>query len=176
MTINSQPFFSAVQFGPSGPPLLLTTNVGSSYALGGDIGLRSQSPAGIRWGASYALVSTTNHTTLNQAALPTSAIDYAASVPRSVVDGNLGTHEVASKWIFRRGGIELPRLPRYGTSIYLEPIEVRNYLMMNRRAGYNLTDSVTLSLTGQRFTTSRLYQTAAPPVERQLIVSLTARF
>ncbi len=66
MTINSQPFFSAVQFGPSGPPLLLTTNVGSSYALGGEIGLRGQSPAGIRWGASYALVSTTNHTTLNQ--------------------------------------------------------------------------------------------------------------
>jgi hypothetical protein len=90
MTINSQPFFSAVQFGPSGPPLLLTTNVGSSYALGGEIGLRGQSPAGIRWGASYALVSTTNHTTLNQAALPTSAIDYAASVPRYVVDGNLG--------------------------------------------------------------------------------------
>jgi outer membrane receptor for ferrienterochelin and colicins len=62
------------------------------------------------------------------------------------------------------------------TSIYLEPIEVRNYLTMNRRAGYKLTDSVTLLLTGQRFNTSRLYQTAAPPVERQLIVSLTARF
>jgi outer membrane receptor for ferrienterochelin and colicins len=175
--IISQPFSSAVQFGPSGLPLLLTTNVGSSDALGGEIGLRGQSPAGIRWGASYALVSTTNHTTLNQGPFPTSAIDYAASVPRHVVDGNLG---------YTWGRVELDLQARWqssyidyrgtGTSIYLEPIEVRNYLTMNGRAAYKLTDSLTLSLTGQQFNTSHLYQTAAPPVERQLIVSLTARF
>jgi outer membrane receptor for ferrienterochelin and colicins len=175
--IISQPFSSALQFSPSGIPLLLTTNVGSSDAFGGEIGLRGQSPSGLRWGASYALVSTTNHTTLNQGPLPTSAIDYGASVPRHVIDANLG---------YTWGRVELDAQARWqssymdyralGNSIYLEPVEVQNYLTLNGRVAYKLTDSLTLALTGQQFNTSRLYQTAGPPVERQLIVSVTARF
>jgi outer membrane receptor for ferrienterochelin and colicins len=175
--IISQPLSSAVQFGPTGIPLLLTTNVGSSEAFGGEIGLRGQAPSGVRWGTSYALVSTTNHTTLNQGPLPTSAINYGLSVPRHVVDGNLG---------YNWGRAELDLQARWqssyldyrgtGASIFLQPVEVRNYVTVNGRLGYRLTDTVTLALTGQQLNASRLYQTAAPPVERQVIASVTVRF
>ena len=51
-----------------------------------------------------------------------------------------------------------------------------NYLTVNGRIGYNVTDHLTVALAAQQFNTSQLYQTAAPPVERRVIVSLTARY
>ncbi len=173
----SQPLSSALRFTPAGIPLLTTTNVGSSDAFGGEFDLRGQSPAGVRWNASYALVTTTDHTTLNHWASPTSSIDYALSVPRNVVSGGIG---------YTWNQVELDMQGRWqssyrdfrptGVGFYLQPVEVRNYITVNGRAAYKLTDHVTLALTGQQLNTSRLYQTAAPPVERRLIASVTVRF
>jgi hypothetical protein len=41
--------------------------------------------------------------------------------------------------------------------------------------GYRLTDSLTLALAAQQFNQSQLSETAGPPVQRQIIVSLTLR-
>jgi iron complex outermembrane receptor protein len=175
--IIAQPFSAPVQIGPTGLPLLLTSNVGSSAAIGGEIGLRGQTQSGFRWTASYALVSTTNHTTLNQGPVLTSAIDYALSVPRHVVDLGIG---------FTRDRLELDLQGRWqssymdyrptGVSFFLQPVEVDNYVTVNGRAAYKLTEQLTAALTVQQLNTARLYQTAAPPVERRIIASLTARF
>jgi len=62
-----------------------------------------------------------------------------------------------------------------GNGFTLQPYTVDNYLTMNGRIGYNITDHLTVAL-AQQFNTSRLYQTSAPPVERRVIVSLTARY
>jgi outer membrane receptor for ferrienterochelin and colicins len=63
-----------------------------------------------------------------------------------------------------------------GNGFTLQPYTVDNYLTMNGRIGYNITDHLTVALAAQQFNTSRLYQTSAPPVERRVIVSLTARY
>jgi iron complex outermembrane receptor protein len=175
--IISQPLSSGLQFTTSGLPLLVATNVGSSAAFGGEFALRGESPSGVRWNASYALVSTTNHTTLNRGPLATSAIDYGLSVPRNVISGGIG---------YTWDRVELDAQGRWqsayrdyrstGFGFYLQPVEIRNYLTINGRAGYKLNEHVTLALTAQQFNTSRLYQTAGPPVERRIIASLTARF
>ncbi len=58
----------------------------------------------------------------------------------------------------------------------MQPYTVNNYVTMNGRIGYNVTDHVTVALSAQQFNTSRLYQTSAPPVERRIIASLTVRY
>ena len=141
------------------------------------LGLHGQTPGGFRWSASYALASTTDHTTLNRGPPATSTIDYALSAPRNVVDASIG---------YTRDRVEVDLQVRWqssfidyrptGASFYLQPVEVRNYVTANARVAYKLTDRLTAALTAQQFNTSRLYQTAGPPVERRIIASLTARF
>ena len=175
--IISPPLSSAIQFSPYGLPLALATNVGSTEAFGGEIGVKGQTQAGLRWGASYALVSTVNHTTLNQGPFITAPINYDLSVPRHVVNVNIGyTWERVELDLQGRWQSSYLDYRGTGVSVFVQPVEVRNYITVNGRAGYKLTDNLTLALTGQQFNTSRLYQTAGPPVERRLIVSLTAKF
>ncbi len=73
--IISQPLSSPVQFGAGGAPLLLSSNVGSSSAIGAEIGIKGHSASGLRWNFSYAFVATSDDTTLNQGSAPTSVID-----------------------------------------------------------------------------------------------------
>jgi len=62
------------------------------------------------------------------------------------------------------------------STFYLQPVMVDNYVTLNARIGYHLTDHVTLALSAQQFNTSRLYQSAAPPVERRIMGTLTVRY
>jgi len=175
--IISQPLSSAVQFGPGGVPVLLSSNVGSSAAAGGEIGIKGQSASGWRWNASYAFVATSNQTTLNQGPAPTSAINYARSVPRNVVIGGLGyTWEQFELDMQARWQSSYQDFRSDATSFDLQPVTVQNYLTLNGRIGYRITEHVTLALSAQQFNTGLLYQTAAPPVERRIIASLTVRY
>ncbi len=175
--IISQPLSSAVQFGPGGVPVLLSSNVGSSSAAGGEIGIKGQSASGWRWNASYAFVATSNHTTLNQGPAPTSAINYARSVPRTVVVGGLGyTWEKLELDMQARWQSSYQDFRSDATSFDLQPVTVQNYLTLNGRIGYRITEHVTVALSAQQFNTGLQYQTAAPPVERRIIASLTVRY
>jgi len=53
---------------------------------------------------------------------------------------------------------------------------VPNYLTLNARIAYRLTDNFTAAVTAQQFNRSRMLRAAAPPVERQIIAGVTARF
>jgi hypothetical protein len=58
----------------------------------------------------------------------------------------------------------------------LQPVEVRNYLSLNARIGYRLTEHLVAAVTAQQFNQSSLLQTAGPPVERRVLASITAGF
>jgi hypothetical protein len=58
----------------------------------------------------------------------------------------------------------------------LQPVEAHNYVTLNARVGYRLTDNFTASATAQQFNVSRLLQTAGPPVERRVLVGITGHF
>jgi outer membrane receptor for ferrienterochelin and colicins len=175
--IISQPLSSPVQFDQFGVPLLLTSNVGSSSAAGAEIGINGHSASGWRWNASYSFVATSDHTTLNQGPAPTSAIDYARSVPQHVLIGGIGyTWEKLELDAQVRWQSSYQDYRSTGDGFTLQPFTVDNYVTMNGRIGYQVTDHVTVALAAQQFNTSRLYQTAAPPVERRIIASLTVRY
>jgi iron complex outermembrane receptor protein len=163
--------------GPTGLPVLLAGNVGSSNAAGAEIGIKGHSESGFRWQLGYAFVATTDNTVLNRGSLVTSAVDYARSVPRNAVTAGIG---------YTRDQLEIDLLGRWQSSyrdfqissspLLLQPIEVRNYLTLNARIGYRLTDNFTAAVTMQQFNVSRALQAAGPPVERRVIAGIAARF
>jgi iron complex outermembrane receptor protein len=177
MDLISQPFAVPPVIGPSGVPVLLAGNVGSSDAAGVELGVKGHSGTGLRWQLNYAFAYTTDATVLNQGGLLTSTIDYAHSVPRHVVTAGIG---------YTRDRLEMDLLGRWQSSYLdfqylppsaqLRPVEVQNYVTLNARVGYRLTDHFIAAVTAQQFNQSRIMQTAGPPVERQIIASITVRF
>lgn len=171
----SEPFSTPPAIGPVGVPLLLASNVGRSDAIGAELGIHGHAPTGLRWNLSYSFVVTTNDTTLNGGSIPTSPINYASSVPRHVVVGGIGyTHERWEIDLMSRWQSSYSDFQTIGSS--LQSVEVANYISLNARIGYRLTDSLTVAATVRQFNTSRLMQTAGPAVERQAIASINAHF
>src|SRR6185312_6232445 len=125
----TQPLGAAVTFGPTGIPLLISSNIGSSTAVGAEIGIKGHSDSGFRWNFSYACVATPDDTTLNSALQVLNTIDYARSVPRHVVTAGIG---------YTWNRLELDLMGRWQSSYRdfaltsmnagLQPVEVRNYL------------------------------------------------
>jgi outer membrane receptor for ferrienterochelin and colicins len=177
LDLISQPFAVPPVIEPSGVPALLAGNVGSSDAAGVELGLKGHSQSGLRWQLNYAFAYTTNDTVLNKAGLLTSTIDYAHSVPRHVVTAGIG---------YTRDRLEMDLLGRWQSSyldfqdlagsVQLQPIEVQNYVTLNARVGYRLTDHLTAAVTAQQFNQSRIMQAAGPQVEREIIASVTVRY
>jgi outer membrane receptor for ferrienterochelin and colicins len=177
MDLISQPFAVPPVIAAGGVPVLLAGNVGSSDAAGVELGVKGHSGTGLRWQLNYAFAYTTDDTVLNKNGLLTSTIDYAHSVPRHVVTAGIG---------YTRDRLEMDLLGRWQSSYLdfrylpatarLQPVEVGNYLTLNARAGYRLTDHVVVAVTAQQFNLSRIVQAAGPPVERQIIASVTVRF
>jgi iron complex outermembrane receptor protein len=175
--IAAQPLSGPPTVAPSGIPLLQAANVGSSQAVGGEIGLRGAASSGLRWNVSYAFASTTNHTRSNQGPVPTAAIDYALSTPRHVIIAGLGYSR--DKWELD-GSIRWQSSYRDflndGGYIGLREVQIRDYITLNARIAYKLTDHITLSLTAQQFNTRPIYQTAGAPIERQVLGVLSVRY
>jgi outer membrane receptor for ferrienterochelin and colicins len=163
--------------GPTGLPVLKAANVGGSDATGFDIGLNGHAQSGLRWDVSYAYVVTTDDTQLNQGEFVTSPIDYAHSTPRHVVLGKIG---------YTRGPWEMDLLARWQSSyrdvqstqvpVLVQPVEVRNYLLLTGRIGYRLNEHLSVALSVQHFNSARQLQTAGPPVERRAIFAVSAEF
>jgi outer membrane receptor for ferrienterochelin and colicins len=97
-------------------------------------------------------------------------------VPQHVVIGGIG---------YSTDRLELDLMARWQSSfldfrtpddtITYQPVTIRNYITMNARIGYRLTDNVTVALTAQQFNRSSLVETAGPPTERRIIASVTVR-
>ncbi len=173
----SEPTAVQPYIGPTGLTVLQSANVGNSNAAGTEIGIKGHSASGLRWQASYAFVITTDGTNLNRGGLVTSVIDFGHSVPRHVIVGGIG---------YTRDRLEMDLLGRWQSSyrdyqttsaaFLLQPVNVDNYVMLTARIGYRVTDNILAAITVQQFNTSRLLQTAGPPVERRAIASLTVHF
>jgi hypothetical protein len=62
------------------------------------------------------------------------------------------------------------------TASGLTPVVISDYVTFMGRIGYNVTDHVTVAVAGRQLNTSRLLQSAGPPIERSIIASVTAHF
>ena len=151
-------------------------NVGHSTAAGGEIGLRGHAPSGLRWNISYSFESIADHLSINRAGI-FSPQDFAHGTPtHSVVVGggySIGQWEFDAQSRWQSQYIDYRGDPTIAT---LLPVKVNDYFVANLRAGYRLTDNVTVALSGQQFNVSQLRVSAGPPVERRIFLSLTAHF
>ena len=149
-------------------------NIGYSDAVGGELGIKGQSASGFRWNASYAFEVIRDHTTFGAAGL-TTADNYQNGTPTSVVV--LGAGYTWEKLEIDAQGRWQSRFTDYLSGpTGLAPVYVSDYLTARTRVGYNLTDHVTLALTGQQINVSRLIVSAGPPVQRSVIGSVTVHF
>ena len=172
--INSWPFGAPLSFSLVHAPVFFSDNVGYSTAAGVELELKGHSESGFRWNASYALVSTTDHTPLDQGPVLTGTVDYAHSTPDHVLIGGVGY--TRDKW-------ELDLRARWQSSYLdfrlnparraLQAVNIDNYITMNARIGYRVTDNLTVALSAQQFNQSQLVESAGPPVQRQIILSVS---
>lgn len=152
----------------------LSQNSGYSDAVGGELGIKGKSPSGFRWNASYTFTVISDHLDINQPVV-TSPQNYQDGTPLSSVV--LGGGYTWEKLEIDAQGRWQSRYTDYNSSGgVLTPVYVANYLTVLARVGYNLTEHVTLALTGQQFNVSRLVRSAGPPVERSAIGSVNVHF
>jgi iron complex outermembrane receptor protein len=158
----------------TGAVAAVAQNIGSSDAAGAEISIAGHSASGFRWNASYAFMGITDHTSINKTFL-TSPQNYQNGTPTNVVVVGGGytwdrlETDLSARW--------QSRFTDYRYSLTgLVPVNVSDYVTFMGRIGYNLTDHLTIALAAQQFNTSRLVQSAGPPVERSVIGSVTVHY
>lgn len=151
-------------------------NVGSSRAVGGEVSLQGHAAAGLRWSASYARISITQHLRIAPLTGSSSLLDYAHGTPTDAVDAGLGyaAHgieaDVAGRW--QSGFTD------YGlnAAAVVSPVPVGSYLTLSARVGYRLTQRVSVAVSGQQLTRNRLVEAAGLPVERRVYGTISVSF
>jgi iron complex outermembrane receptor protein len=151
----------------------IAANVGYSSALGTELGLRGHSTSGFRWNASYSFISIWDHLAINQNGIY-SPQNFQQGTPTHVVV--LGGGYTYGRWEFDAQSRWQSWYLDYRANpvdIFLQPIKVGNYVTMDARAGFRLTDNVTIALSAQQFNVSSLLVSAGPPIQRRVFLSLT---
>ena len=151
----------------------MAQNVGSSSAIGTEIGLRGHTPSGFRWNASYSFISITDHLSINQNGIY-SPQNFAQGTPTHVLVAGGGytygrwEFDAQSKW--QSWFLDYRANP---DDVTLQPIKVGNYVLADARVGYRVTDNATVALSAQQFNVSQLLVSAGPPIQRRVFLSFT---
>jgi iron complex outermembrane receptor protein len=161
----------------SGPPPYLTpSNVGDSSALGTELSLTGLFDENWRWGVNYRFESITDRFA-PIAAGGRDFIDFQHVTPKHVVKANLGwasgPWEIDSYFYYQsptRGLVAFP----FAQGSFLSAVP--DYLSVDARIAYRLTDWATLAISGQNLGLSSQKQTAGPKVERSMFATLTVNF
>jgi iron complex outermembrane receptor protein len=166
---------SVLSFLPDGVPTLTADNIGSSNEIGFELGLRGQTPRGFRWNASYRYASITDDITAAAAASPNVQTRYARGTPSHAVI--LGLGYTLPKWEFDAQGLWQSSYTDYSAGRVGEyPVHIGNYVTLNARIGYRVTEYLTLSGTAEQFNASRVLESAGDYVDRRFIASANVRF
>ena len=153
---------------------ILPSNIGSSDANGIELGLRSPLHQNFRWSVNYRPEQIHDHFV---AAAQNGAVDadFEHTTPRHQVKANLGWAN--SKW-------ELDSYYQFESNNHgLQPgglatilVPVPQHLSVDARVGYNLTDWITWSVSGQNLTHASQVQTSGPAVERRVLGTISFTF
>jgi iron complex outermembrane recepter protein len=152
-------------------------DIGRSQASGLELALNGTFSEDWRWGLSYTPEIITDRFApgFNVA---TVLIDYEHTNPVHVVKANLG---------WARGPWEIDGYLRHqsrtgsvqgqsATAFNGILVRIPDYVSIDARAAYNITDNFTIALSGQNLLQSPQKQTSAPNVERRVYITATASF
>ncbi len=152
-------------------------NIGNSRATGFELMFDGTFAEDWRWGLSYTPEVVSDHFAPGWNAA-TVLVDYQRTNPVHVVKANLG---------WAQGPWELDGYLRFqsrtnsiqGQSAFFPAgtlVRIPDYVTLDARAAYNITDNFTIALSGQNLLQSPQKQTSAPDVERRVYVTATASF
>ena len=150
-------------------------DIGSSSAAGGEIGLKGTSDFGIRWNASYSLISIVDHFNLGTLSGFSGLLDYQHGSPASIVDIGAGYSwnrfevDAEARW---QSHFTDYAPTAYGSAV---PSPIDDYVTANMRVGYHITDNVTLAVAGEQLTQRQILEAAGTPVERRITASVTVQ-
>ena len=174
-TIGS-PFGSGIGFLPDGRALLMARNFGDSSAVGGEIGIKGHSASGLRWNLSYALAAVRDDT-------PKALL---ASAPSVSYQRQTPTHSIIAGLGYTWKRFEIDAQARWQSHIedftanlettMIQPVTVPNYITVNARVGYRVTDCVTVSVLAEQLNQHTIVETAGLQVDRSFIAGIEARF
>ncbi len=153
-------------------------NIGSSSSVGGELSLKGSDDGGWRWKAAYALAVVSDRYRVNHGpGPPDSSMDSQHATPTNTIILGLGRSwrdfeiDVTGRWQSRFDDIAVSydgnSLTRY---------KIDNYFTFDGRVGYNLTDKLTVAVSGRQLNQARITQTAGPPVERRVLGTVNLRF
>jgi iron complex outermembrane receptor protein len=151
-----------------------SANIGSSNMTGGEVGVKSTSKTGWRWDAGYSFAQISDH--IRSYISPSVYTSYKSGTPRNTITAGLGytlgKWELDSKLRWQDKYTDY----RYSFTTGSAPVTIDNYVTVNARIGYNVTEYLTLAGTVDQLNQARIYERASTPTERRLIFSATAHF
>jgi iron complex outermembrane receptor protein len=175
-TTVGSPFGSGLALLPTGQVLLAARNFGNSSELGGEIGIKGSNAAGFRWNLSYALAAVHDDTPWALLASAPS-VSYQAQTPTSTVIVGGG---------YTWNKLELDAQARWQSHFQdftfdyaayaIQPVTVPNYITVSARAGYHLTDHLTVSLAVEQLNQQTLMESAGVQVDRRILAGIRAQF
>lgn len=162
--------------GPTGIPFFASANVMNSVADGLEIELKGKFRTDWRWGLSYTPEIVTDYFFAGQTILST-LTNFQSGTPVHTVKANVG---------WSHGPWEVDAFLRYksyflgftpvsvGGTPTLTPIN--DYFSMDARVAYQLTERVTLAVSGQNISQAYQRQTSGANVERRVFGTLSVKF
>jgi iron complex outermembrane receptor protein len=151
-------------------------NIGSSSAAGAEIGLKDASETGVRWNVSYSYISISDRLSLGALSGTSSLLNYDSGSPASVVDVGAGYTwdrldiDAQARW--------QSRFTDYYPTVTngSQPFRIDNYVTMNARIAYRITDNLTVALAGEQLLEPQIFEAAGLPVERRITLSISSQF
>jgi iron complex outermembrane receptor protein len=150
-------------------------NIGSSGAVGTEIGLKGTAEAGVRWSFSYSYISISDHLSISPLSGNSGVLDYDAGSPAHVIDAGLGYSwdrfdvDAQARW--------QSRFFDYNPGVYgAQRFRIDNYTTLSARIGYRVTDELTFAVSGEQLLESQIFEAAGLPVERRIVASITDHF
>ncbi len=151
-------------------------NIGSGQVLGGEIGLQGSSSSGLRWNLSYALAAVRDST---DSGPPLTPQQFDNATPTSMIDFGLGYSwkkfeaDLQGKWQSNYNDYRFGTGP---TGAAFIPVDIRNYVTLDARLGYQLTPRLTLAVSGQQLQAQQTIETAGLEPQRRVLFSATCGF
>ena len=141
-------------------------DVGDSQGFGGEMQLLGKNDAGFRWDASYSYAN---------------VIDDAAVLQTFGYENSTPMHHFRALLGYTYDNWEFDTNTQYLTSRTLFRLNTgrassADYVSLGGRIGYKITDGITAALSATELNNETIQESPYPAIERQLYLSLTARF
>jgi iron complex outermembrane receptor protein len=147
-----------------------SVNIGDSNGWGGEIQLKGQNHSGFRWDASYSLAIVKDQSGVTKAL----GVGYQDSTPEHHMRLLLG-YSIGA-WEFDMNGQYLGSFLTRRTAGAGFSEETPAYTSLSARIGYALNEHLTLGLSGTNLSQAETQSSAFPAVDRQILLTLSARY